>query len=33
VPALEDLLAKKVQFLNDCTGKDVENTCITSSGQ
>jgi phosphoglycerate kinase len=33
VPALEDLLAKKVQFLNDCTGKEVENTCITSSGQ
>lgn len=27
VPALEDLLSKKVQFLNDCVGSEVENTC------
>ena len=27
VPALEDLLQKKVQFLNDCVGSEVERTC------
>ena len=27
VPALEDLLEKKVQFLDDCVGRDVERAC------
>lgn len=33
VPALEDLLKKKVQFLNDCVGSEVESTCQTSDNQ
>lgn len=28
LPALEDLLQKKVQFLNDCVGSEVENACL-----
>lgn len=28
VPALEDFLQKKVEFLNDCIGKEVENACL-----
>ena len=31
VPALEDLLQKKVQFLHDCVGEEVEKTCKSSS--
>lgn len=27
VPALEDLIKKKVQFLDDCVGSSVESTC------
>jgi phosphoglycerate kinase len=27
LPTLEDLLGKKVQFLNDCVGSEVENEC------
>ena len=30
VPAVEDLLQKKVQFLHDCVGEDVEKTCISA---
>lgn len=34
VPALEDFLQKKVQFLNDCVGPEVEKTCQgASNGQ
>lgn len=31
VPALEDLLKKKVEFLNDCVGTEVERTCQSAS--
>lgn len=31
VPALEDLLKKKVQFLNDCVGGEVERECSSAS--
>ena len=31
VPALEDLLKKKVQFLNDCVGSEVERECQAAS--
>ena len=31
VPALEDLLNKKVQFLNDCVGGEVERECSSAS--
>lgn len=31
VPVLEDLLKKKIEFLNDCVGPEVEKTCIGSS--
>lgn len=31
LPALEDLLQKKVEFLNDCVGPDVERTCKSAS--
>jgi phosphoglycerate kinase len=34
VPALEDLLQKKVQFLNDCVGPEVEQAALgASNGQ
>ena len=33
VPALEDLLQKKVDFLNDCVGTDVESTCSMADNQ
>jgi phosphoglycerate kinase len=29
-PALEDLLSKKVEFLDDCEGREVVNTCKTA---
>lgn len=28
LPALEDFLQKKVQFLNDCVGPEVEKACL-----
>ena len=31
VPALEDLLKKKVQFLNDCVGGEVEKECSAAT--
>ena len=31
VPALEDLVKRKVQFLNDCVGGDVERACSSAS--
>jgi phosphoglycerate kinase len=31
VPALEDLLRKKVQFLNDCVGGEVERECSAAT--
>jgi len=33
VPALEDYLKRKVDFLGDCVGPDVEKACIGSSNQ
>ena len=30
IPALEDYMQKKVQFMNDCVGRDVEEACIGS---
>jgi phosphoglycerate kinase len=30
LPALEDLLGKKVQFLNDCVGPEVEKECLSA---
>lgn len=30
LPALEDLLQKKVQFLNDCVGPEVEQACTSA---
>lgn len=32
LPALEDLLKKKVQFLDDCVGTSVESTCQSATG-
>lgn len=32
LPALEDTLQKKVQFLNDCVGHEVQEACKTASG-
>ena len=31
IPALEDYMQKKVQFMNDCVGKDVEEACLKSN--
>lgn len=33
VPALEDLIKKKVQFLDDCVGTSVESTCQAADNQ
>ena len=33
VPALEDLIKQKVQFLNDCVGDEVEKVCLSSDNQ
>lgn len=30
LPALEDLLSRKVQFLNDCVGSEVERECASA---
>lgn len=31
IPALEDLLKRKVQFMNDCVGSEVESACKSAS--
>lgn len=33
VPALEDLLKTKIQFLNDCVGPEVEKVCNDAKDQ
>lgn len=33
VPAVEDALKKKVQFLNDCVGPEVEKACQEANNQ